>query len=190
MSKAGQSRLEKVTRYSASLRTLFTFAFAIVAASAVISALVLLLGPVDGRDVVVGHRVYSGEEITTTIRIVEAIGSLLGFAIVLMLLHHLRVLFGLYASGQIFTAENVRQIREIGVSVMLFTAVWAYDLLADILLGVGPAMPVSTAVRIGSGIGFRLPAPFTPIVAGIIIVIVSWVMDAGRELREEQDLTV
>ena len=32
--------------------------------------------------------------------------------------------------------------------------------------------------------------PFTELVVGIVVIVVSWIMDVGRELREEQDLVV
>jgi len=50
---------------------------------------------------------------------------------------------------------------------------------------------IETAVEVDEATwGFQLSGPFTLAVAGTIIVIVSWIMDVGRELREEQDLTV
>ena len=39
-------------------------------------------------------------------------------------------------------------------------------------------------------IAIGIPGPFAIVLTGIIIIIVSWVMDVGRELREEHDLTV
>jgi hypothetical protein len=32
--------------------------------------------------------------------------------------------------------------------------------------------------------------PFDEVIAGTIIIVISWIMDVGRELREEQDLVV
>jgi hypothetical protein len=32
--------------------------------------------------------------------------------------------------------------------------------------------------------------PFAEVIAGTIIIVISWIMDVGRELQEEQELVV
>jgi hypothetical protein len=194
MSPQTQEKLEQVKKYSASLRTVFFFAWLVMAFAGAIG-LIIILTVNDSQRVPstldFGGMMYVGGEITWLVKIVVSIGWVLTVLITLKLVHHLTELFGLYARGEIFTSENVRQIREIGVSVFLFVAIWAYGLLASFVLGysgVGTAI-ASRGMEI-RGWGFGLPEPLTVVLAGIIIVVVSWIMDVGRELREEQDLTV
>ena len=192
MSPETQEKLDKVKKYSASLSMVF-WVFWFILAFAGLIGLIILLTVNDSQRVPstlnFGGMSYVGDEITWTVKIAASIGLMLGVAIALKLLGHLGKLFGLYARGEIFTAENVRQIREIGVSVFLFMAIWAYGLMATYIIGVpGSAIETQTLAVRGWGIG--LPEPLTVVLAGIIIVVISWIMDVGRELREDQDLTV
>lgn len=194
MSPETQEKLDKVKKYSASLRTVFAVAWGILAFAGFIGLIIILTANESQRmptNIQFGDASFIGDEITWTVKIVVAIGLVLSLAIALKLLHHLRRLFGHYARGEIFTPETVRQIREIGIAVFLFTAVWGYELLADNVLGVPAAVrgAAETGMEV-RGWGIGLPAPLGPVLAGIMIVVVSWIMDVGRELREEQDLTV
>jgi len=194
MSPETQEKLDKVKKYSASLSMVF-WVFWFILAFAGLIGLIILLTVNDSQRVPstlnFGGATYVGDEITWTVKIVAAIGLMLSMGIALKLLGHLGKLFSLYAKGEIFTAENVRQIREIGISVFLFMAIWAYGLLTKIILGVpGAGSTVETQGIAVRGFGFGLPEPLTVVLAGIIIVVISWIMDVGRELREDQDLTV
>jgi hypothetical protein len=112
------------------------------------------------------------------------------FAILLKLLRHLGGLFGLYAKGIIFAADNVRHIRHIGIAVFMFCATWVYAILAKLLLLILD-QPVPAAAAGPDSIGFNVDNyPLLGFMTGIIIIIISWIMDVGREMREEQDLTV
>lgn len=192
MSPETQQKLEKVRKYSASLRGLCRLLSVILAVAGFVSLIMILTindsQPVT-RSIDFNGVIYAGEEITLLVRIVIAFGLLLAVAIVLKVLHHLARLFGHYANGEIFTSESVRQIRETGKALFYALFVWLYALIANLLLKTNatniPGTEVGTATW-----ELKVSGPFTLVVAGTIIVMVSWIMDVGRELREDQDLTV
>ena len=107
------------------------------------------------------------------------------------LIFHLCRLFDCYARGEIFTAESVRQIRAIGISVFLFIWVWVYQVIARAVLDVPGAVSDGSASGLSvPGASFGTPDPIGAVLTGTMIVLISWIMDVGREMREDQDLTV
>lgn len=190
MTPETEAKLAKVRKYSASLRLLFNFFTALIVIGGVISLFILLLAKSDDTSIAIGTLVFRGDEITPALQLLGAIGLLISFGIAFKLLRHLSRLFGLYAEGQIFTAENVRQIRQIGISVFLFCLIWAWEIVVRVILvATNHPLPAQEAgdktlsLQLSNGL-------FNAVIAGIIIIVVSWIMDVGRELREEQDLTV
>ena len=77
-------------------------------------------------------------------------------------------LFRLYGQGILFTARNVRHLRFLGYWLMLG---WAIDYQMQSSLR---DMDLST----------------TPVLVGLMILFVAWIMDEGRKMQEEQALTV
>lgn len=192
MSPDTAEKLAKVRKYSASLRKLFRFFLVIAVIGMIVSTLILFLTDADNTTLAIWDLRFAGDEITPTIRVLGGIYLLLIFAIMVKLLYHLAALFGLYAEGLIFMANDVAQIRQIGISVFLFCAAWLYVILAKlILLALGHPVPAyepsqrTIGLEIGAG-----NLPLLALLAGIIIIVISWIMDVGREMREEQDLTV
>lgn len=182
------AKLEKVKKYSASLRTLFQIAAAFAGLTGLVTLLLILTAQgSETRTIQFGGATYSGDEITWSLQIVVAIGAALVFSIAVSLLHNLAKLFEHYSKGEIFTAESVRRIREIGITVFMFVAVWIYTLFAEYILQV---LEPGTTLQGTRTVGLGVPGPLFVVLTGIVIMIVSWVMDVGRELREEHDLTV
>ncbi len=103
------------------------------------------------------------------------------FIIVLKGLFHVIKLFFYYEKGAIFTAESVAQLKQIGVTFLLWTG---YEIFALILaLGLSAYRNNSMSVDIG---GSMLLSLFL----GVFFVLISWVMDNGRGLHEENELTI
>jgi len=175
------SKLAKVQSYSASLKRLFQFLFFVVAFAMCAKVLLIAIGDEVWSYVRVGLTEYRGESIPWAAHVISWIGSLLGFVILLKLFFHLQKLFGHYAEGRIFEKQNVHEIRQIGVTVLLFPVLW-------IALAIAPNfIPAEgrTALLESDGAG-----PLMELIAGAVILVVSWIMDVGREMREEQDLLV
>jgi len=107
---------------------------------------------------------------------------IIGSALFLRALYHLSRLFKNYARGEIFTRESVLQIRRIGSTVFALGASQIGVLVATLVL-------VSTH-QITWPEHRPIPLPFAAFIAGGLIMLVSWVMELGTELREENELTV
>lgn len=94
-------------------------------------------------------------------------------------------LFSLYAQGQIFTARVVVTIRQLGY---LIIAAQFADLIFQTLC--------SVALTWNNGVGHRqitVGFSFTHaelLFVAAIVIFSSWVMDEGRRLQAEQDLTI
>lgn len=186
------AQLEKIKRYSRSLKRVFMFLIVMFTLAACVSVLVIVLSghsPETQRTIDFdGRFAFDWNQAPMTAK-VWTIGCLLAvYAIGIKIVYHLAKLFGLYADGHIFTIENVRQIRLVGILLMAFALVWLLTLPI-------PAMVDTTTAAEASGrmlsIGVGLPAqPAAQLFFGSIVVFVSWVMDVGRRLREENDLIV
>ncbi|MCG8543216.1 MAG: DUF2975 domain-containing protein [Alphaproteobacteria bacterium] len=93
----------------------------------------------------------------------------------------LRTLFGLYARGLIFTAENIRCLRGFALAVLGFA-------LAKPISG----SLMSVALTMGNPPGQRMlsvsfgSSEATTLFIGCVFLVISWIMDEGRELAEEQ----
>lgn len=115
---------------------------------------------------------------------------ILGLAGVLILAAALACyqLLSLYEKGIIFSARNVRLLGRIGYLAM------SYQLLAVVgsrlisawngWIDSFPFRPILILVDIGQ----LLSSPL--VIGGLFLIVVSRIMDEGRKIREEQELTV
>jgi len=86
-----------------------------------------------------------------------------------------------YREGIIFTADNVAAIRKIGWALVFIDIA---EMVQTLLTG-----PLLTVFNITSGyISAQLKVDF--LVVGIFIVLVAYVMDMGRELKEQDNLVI
>jgi Protein of unknown function (DUF2975) len=92
-------------------------------------------------------------------------------------LYHLDRLFSYYACGAFFTTQTANQIRQLGITAILWTGVNIIWLVAALRLS--PAQrPMSYQLHLDS------------LFIGVVIIVISWFMDAAAEMREENDLTI
>lgn len=111
---------------------------------------------------------------------VIGLGSIkpVAYMVAFILLHKL---LGLYKMGIIFTAENVAAIRKIGWALV---SVDIAGMLQTLITG-----PVLTFFSITPGhISVRLEVGF--LIVGLFIVLTAYVMDMGRELKEQDSLVI
>jgi hypothetical protein len=100
-------------------------------------------------------------------------------------------LFGFYEHGLIFAAQTTGCIKFLG---LLCGVEWALKNIFSILYQLYPAPPMLgpevTQVHFGFfSFGFG-HFEFGFLVAGVVIVLIAWIMDEGRKIQEEQELTV
>jgi hypothetical protein len=173
--------LENVRKCSSYLSRLFKILLWLTAATFIVQTVLILIGDETFGYVRIGLTEYSGGSVPAAAQVIAWINSLAVLGIFLKLNLHLARLFDHYAEGKIFGRENVHQIQQIGITVMLFPILW-------ILVAIAPAfIPVDgrTALMEYDGAG-----PLPEVLLGAIILVVSWIIDLGRELREEQDLWI
>jgi hypothetical protein len=191
MSPDTEAKLERVRKYSTGLRKLFNFFRVIITIASFFALLIVLTRGTSeaSASFAVFDREFTGDEITWTLKTLVVLWVLIVFGVAQKFLRHLATLFDLYSQGQIFTADNVYQIRQIGITVFLFCAGGFFSAIAKlVLLALG--RPLGSSPQAPDTIGLGLDGPLWAILGGIIIVVISWIMDVGREMREEADLTV
>jgi hypothetical protein len=114
-------------------------------------------------------------------RFLSFLSELIPLSAVIYGLLKLRALFMLYQNGKIFTEENVTCFRSLGRSLIawMICDVIRNSLLSMILTMDNPAGQKILLVGLN-------PADFTGIFVGIVILIITWVMDEARKIQEEQ----
>lgn len=112
---------------------------------------------------------------------------LLASGLILKGFYHLEKLFSYYAKGKIFTSGANSQIKKFGITVCLWPpctilCIFLSNIAVYLTYGIPIRMintPPGTAVSL-----------FTPLILGAAIIYISWVMEMGREIREDQELTI
>ena len=182
-----EARLETVKRTSRSARRVCFWMMAFVSLAAAVTVVARLTLPDAAEPAgwawtceVDGLR-GPCSELGPQVMMVFLVALLGGVTLALTALYRLARLFGNYSRGEIFTRASVREIRWIGyvlaagavLQLLLFVAVLA--LRAD-----GGEWPIE----------LRFDLPMVPILVASLVMLLSWVMDVGAEMREENELTV
>ena len=108
-------------------------------------------------------------------RVILSVVTALAFGVLFKCFYHLHRLFGNYSRGEIFTRESVGQLRQFGISCLLWGVVnflWVSSLALS-------AHPART---------FHGHADSLAI--GTVIIVIAWFMDMAVDLREENELTI
>jgi hypothetical protein len=77
-------------------------------------------------------------------------------------------LLDLFEGGKFFTAQNVHYVKLLGWLVLMN---WVVERLLD-------------------AVAWALSPDLVGLAAGLLIVLIAWIMDEGRKMQEEQELTV
>lgn len=119
------------------------------------------------------------------LRLIGFLVSLLPLSALVYGLINIRKLFSFYQNGEIFSFEHVNIFKRTSKALILwvFLSIF-YESAKSILFSMGNPPGQRTV-----SIGFSSPEITTLVVAGIVFVI-AWVMDEGRIITEEQQLTV
>ena len=98
-------------------------------------------------------------------------------------------LFSFYAHGDLFAPNVVRCIRWIGIITVLI-GIGSIFYKFSILLGTGWFIGASSAMGIIGCLHMIFFQLFFNLLPGFAIIFVAWIMDEGRKIQEEQELTV
>lgn len=121
----------------------------------------------------------------TSIQVAGVIISFIPVALFMVKNYYLARLFSLYQKGVVFSLDNVRYIRNIGI-FMLITECFRpfYQIFISLLLSSQKPAGEHQIHFTVSGTDLSM------IVMSIIIIVVSWIMREGVELEQEHKLVV
>lgn len=114
--------------------------------------------------------------------------SLAGLAVSFILMwgfHVLVNLFSLYEKGIIFSSENVECYRRLGYLIIISMAAGiVHNSVMSVIISLHnpPGQRVITLALSSADIAMSI--------IGMMVVLISWIMDAGKEMMEEQEYIV
>jgi len=119
--------------------------------------------------------------LTLPVRLLACLVGLAQAAIAVFAVWRLRRLFGLYADGLIFTADNTRCLRHFAAAILAFAIAKPVTgaLLSVVLTMNNPPGQRQITVSLGS-------SELATLFIGGVFLIIAWIMDEAREMAEEQ----
>ncbi|MFH2044194.1 MAG: DUF2975 domain-containing protein [Pseudomonadota bacterium] len=119
------------------------------------------------------------------LQLVGFMTSLLPLSALIYGLVNIRKLFSFYKEGIIFSFEHVSFFKKTANALVLWVfSSMIYESAKSVLFSVGNP-PGSRVIDVNFG-----TAEITPLLVGGIVFVIAWVMDEGRVLSEENELTI
>lgn len=174
MKTKSEMKLARIQRISVVLRKACTALLALVGIVAGVAVIAILAGRL--TSIVNGSDSFAIADLSLRSRLVLFGACVATGAVLVNALYHLRRLLDNYSRREIFTAGSAREIRQFGISCILWGVVkiiWAF---LPLLLLANPPRSFS----------FTLDS----VIIGLVILGISWFAEMAAELREENDLTV
>jgi hypothetical protein len=181
MTPRTEARLENLKRMSRSARRV-CFLLMVFTALAALAMTAGRLGAPEMLTCDIGGVRQACSELPSeavTFTVVGVIGSLM---LVWVALHRLSRLFLNYSRGEIFTRGSVREIRVLGYVAAAYAVFQVAMFVAVLAFAANGGGEWPRELRFDFSLG--------PFVIAFFILLFSWVMDVGAELREENELTV
>lgn len=124
-------------------------------------------------------------ELPIKLQIIGFFTSLLPLFALIYVITNIRKLFSFYKEGMIFSFEHVSLFKKTAKALVLWVILSIlYESAKSVIFSVGNP-PGSRVLKVGLS-----SAEITTLVVGGIVFIIAWVMDEGRILNEEKELTV
>jgi hypothetical protein len=181
MNPRTEARLEKVKRTSRGARRVCLLLMWLVSLTTAVMAVSTLTLP-QAMTCDFGGLRQPCSELPPQVVALTFVSLVGGLALVLLALYRLARLFQNYAHGEIFTRGSVRELRLVG-----YVAV-AYALLQFVLFIA--ALALAAGGTIESPANLRVDFPIGPAIVAGLVLLLSWIMDVGAEIHEENELTV
>jgi hypothetical protein len=170
-----QAKLQKIRKVSSFLRVICKVVVGFLAVQFLFAAVLLL----SDKGIDIGFHKASFDVIELSfgrrLHLVVMIAISMGFLI--KCFYHLHRLFGNYSHDEIFTGDSAEQLRQIGITYLIWSCI---SKLSSPLafLSVNPPNPYEVNLHPAS------------IVIGLCIIVISWFMVMAADMREENELTI
>lgn len=127
----------------------------------------------------------SPNKLPVQLQVLGFIVSLLPLTALMYCIMNIRKLFSFYKEGVIFSFEHVKLFKKTATGLMIWVILnLIYDSAVSVIFTMGNP-PGQRMLRVGIGSG-----EVTALFVGGIIFIIAWVMEEGRILNEEKELTI
>ncbi|MCP2604759.1 DUF2975 domain-containing protein [Candidatus Aminicenantes bacterium AH-873-B07] len=119
----------------------------------------------------------------TVEKILISLTILLTIGIYLFGLYHFIKLFKLFEKGEIFTEKTIHQFKMLGLACIFYFPISVVSQLTK--------WYVVLSVKLDAHPGIsQIFKDFDIFVVGIAVILISWIMNEGKKLKDEQDLVV
>jgi hypothetical protein len=198
MKAENEKKLRNIQKVSKFLRAMCKVLLGLVAFGALVTVGLTLAGR--GSISLFDNTVHLQlSPLTFPVRLAVAVLAAVMMSVFLKGIYHLHRLFGNYGRGEIFTTDSAAQIRQLGITNLLWFGVqllWGFAIVA--ISGAYPTRSPSFVLSDGLGVvsisqgssatSFQFHSD--ALVVGAIIIVISWFMEMAAEMREENELTV
>ncbi|HEY9155606.1 MAG TPA: DUF2975 domain-containing protein [Opitutaceae bacterium] len=174
MNPQTESKLRRIERLSTLFRGCCTAIIVVFSVATAVAAVAAFLGRL--TSITFANQSFVVPAMPVGTRLLLSACVLLTGAAAIKALYHLRRLMDNYARRGIFTASSAKQMRDFGISCLLWGGV---KVLWSILSAVF-ASHQSTALTV-TGDAF---------VIGAVVIVIARFMEMAVDLREENDLTI
>ncbi len=170
--------MEKLQRQSKFIRIVGQIAFWLAIVAGITAIFALWLAPSSDLDINIDNVKFKIDQLLPWHRLLLTGIVIMVIGVVGYGVRHFYRLFKLYEQGEIFGEDNVRHFAAIGKAMMMWFLVRVLINLSMFAHAEYAEMKLNFNLSISS------------LIIGIAIILISKVMDEGRKIREEQELTI
>jgi hypothetical protein len=177
--------LSKIKKFSKNLHSLLSFLVVMIPIYYVSYWVFVNYLPESLINVNIQPTPLSPNVLPVKLQIIGFITSLLPLSALIYVILNIRKLFSFYKEGEIFSFEHVSLFKKTAKALILWVILSIfYESAKSVIFSVGNP-PGSRVLKVGFS-----SAEITTLIVGGIVFIIAWVMDEGRILNEEKELTV
>jgi len=177
--------LSKIKKFSKNIHLLLSFLMVVVPLYYIFYWLFINYLPETLININIKPTPLIPNQLPIKLQIIGFIICLIPLSALIYVITNIRKLFSFYKEGVIFSFEHVRLFKKTAKALLLWVILSiTYESAKSIIFSVGNP-PGSRLLKVEFS-----SAEITTLVVGGIVFIIGWVMDEGRILNEEQELTV
>src|SRR6185295_5476377 len=192
MTPETEAQIQKVRKFGQNFQQLSRLAGAFLVIVCLLALATIFAAPHPSNfKVGLGAYMFTGDHMTTPeLKAWACVVVTTVFAFLLAIVLQLQRLFGRLAAGSIYTRENVRGLRRVG---LLALALGVFQLLLPLFsqglvdAGVIDRALVAFAEPTDRSIFLVGPASLSGFIMASLVLLASWIMDVGRQTADEAD---